>query len=124
MADNTELITGLRDLGFIIKGYKEYPESFGNAVIETALEESKIVFSKDRGEWDCYICRKYERIPVKAAVAIMNHGEFAFEDLAFDEEKVLTDWLKENLGQIRIISEKDLRHIKREWNRITKNRRV
>ena len=115
-------MTGIESLGFTIIRHVKEAAHFGNIDIVADYQGTRFCFEKDRNVWECYIIIGLERIPLVAAISIINEKQFSFEEVSFDTESLMLCWIKANINAIYSIPRKKA-FIKREWKRIIKNRR-
>lgn len=113
----------LNAIGFSTDSFFIDEEMFGNIIIKSRLECGEVLsFIKDRGIWDCNIVFRKKEIPLIVAVNFYSGIPFKFEELSFDSDEVLIQWLINQKKIISLLSKEVIKRAEKQWKDITKKR--
>lgn len=113
----------LRANGFPVDSFYEDEKHFGNIIIKSRLEcGTTISLIKDRGFWDCNVFVGNEEIPIVAVVYLLEGTSFEFEELSFDSDESLIEWLVTQKKTLNSLSTKHILEVKNKWDILTNER--
>jgi hypothetical protein len=113
----------LKENGFPVDSFFEDEKFFGNIVIKSRLEcGMTISMLKDRGIWDCTVLLKDEEIPIVAVVYLLNDKSFDFEELSFNTDEKLIEWLVAQKSILTSLTEESIQRAEEKWETLTKER--
>jgi hypothetical protein len=120
MLDNLcrELISN----GFPVDSFLEDEKCFGNIIIKSHLNCGILSFVRDKGIWDCHIILQKEEIPLVSVIYLLKEVPFDFEELSFNSDESLIEWLITQKDTLRLLSKKHVLEAKTKWNTHTNER--
>lgn len=109
--------------GFPVDSFYEDEKHFGNIVIKSRLECGiTITLTKDRGLWDCTVFVGNEEIPIVAVIYLLEGTSFEFEELSFDSDDKIIEWLIMQKSTLSALTDESLREAEKKWDIFTKER--
>jgi|CZCA01.1.fsa_nt_gi hypothetical protein len=108
--------------GFPIDSLFEDKKHFGNVIIKSHLNCGMLSIVRDRGIWDCNILFHKEEIPLVAVIYLLKGVSFEFEELSFNSDESLVEWLVAQKNTLKLLSSKHILDAKGKWDTLTKER--